>query len=81
MPAEEVWLVIISYDTHVDLLSMHFDPTPQGLVDRELSGVILEIGDDDRIVGIRIPNASRRVRLDHILPVEFQRQSSDDIAP
>jgi uncharacterized protein YuzE len=62
----------ILYDAKVDLLYLRLDERRQQLVNQRLADdVVLDIGDGDRIVGIEILDASKRVDLAQILPVRF----------
>ena len=62
----------IYYNDKTDLLYLRFDPRQQQLRNEDLTGdVVLDIGDGDRIVGIEILGASRKVQLDSLLPVGF----------
>ena len=36
---------------------------------RDLDDTVLDLGEDNRIVGIEIPDASRNISLDRLLPV------------
>ncbi len=63
----------ITYHEKTDLLYIRLDERPQQVTNREVSDdVILDIGDDDHIVGIEILGASQRLRLGGLLPVEYQ---------
>lgn len=63
----------ISYDVKRDLLYIRFDERKQPLINRRLDeDIVLDIGEDGRIVGIEILDASKRVRLEALLPVELQ---------
>ncbi len=60
----------ITYDSKVDLLYIRLDPRIQPLVnERAVEDVVLDVGEDGKIVGIEVLNASRRVNLGEILPV------------
>jgi uncharacterized protein YuzE len=57
-----------------DLLYIRLDERPQQVNNREVSDdIILDLGDNDRIVGIEILDASKRLRLEQVLPVEYQK--------
>ncbi len=63
----------ISYDVKRDLLYIRFDERKQPLINRRLDeDIVLDIGEDGRIVGIEILDASKRVRLEALLPVGLQ---------
>jgi len=49
------------------------DPRSQDVINRRAQeDVVLDIGRDERIVGIEIMNASRKLDLQQILPVRFE---------
>jgi uncharacterized protein YuzE len=62
----------ISYDAKSDLLYLRLDDTKQDVINRRVTDdVVLDIGKGDRIVGIEILDASKHVRIEKILPVEY----------
>lgn|GEM_PF-132266 len=62
----------IQYDSGTDLLYLRLDDEPQAVVNRRVSeDVVLDIGRNDRLVGIEIMDASRHVRMDKLLPVTY----------
>jgi uncharacterized protein YuzE len=62
----------IHYDTKTDLLYLRLDDRKQQVMNRRVSeDVVLDIGEDDRIVGIEILDASKRLNLERLLPVEY----------
>ena len=63
----------ILYNDKTDLLYIRLDERRQKVINKRLSEVIvLDIGEDDRIVGIEIQDASRRVNLDGLLPMKYK---------
>lgn len=63
----------ISYNEKADLLYIRLDDRKQEIVNRRISeDIVLDIGMDDRIVGIEILDASRRVTLEQILPLKYE---------
>lgn len=61
----------ITYHEKTDLLYIRLDQRPQQVTNQEVSeDVILDIGDEGRIIGIE--SASERLRLSELLPVEYQ---------
>lgn len=64
--------MIISYDTVADLLSLRFDDRRHEEVvnKRVLDDVVLDVGENDKIVGIEILDASTHLNLAKVLPVE-----------
>jgi len=68
--------VQILYDDRKDLLYLRLDERTQEVINRRLSDdVVLDLGEDDRIVGIEILYASERINLSELLPTECRRAS------
>ncbi len=66
----------IEYDTKNDLLYLRFENEPSTLINKRVSdNIVLDIGPDDKIVGIEIMDASKNINLNKILPVEYQNIS------
>ena len=62
----------VLYDSKTDLLYLRLDDRKQKLVNKRVSDdIVLDIGEDDRIVGIEFLDASRNISLDRLLPVTF----------
>ena len=60
----------VHYDDKTDLLYIRFDDRAQDVLNRDVAdGVTLDIGAHERIVGIEILDASRRVDLRQVLPI------------
>ncbi|MFH1927849.1 MAG: DUF2283 domain-containing protein [Chloroflexota bacterium] len=63
----------IVYNDKTDLLYIRLDDRKQDVINRRVSeGIVLDIGEGDRIVGIEILDASRRVTLERLLPVKYE---------
>ena len=63
----------IVYNDKMDLLYIRFDDRKQDIINRRISeDIVLDIGENDRIVGIEILDASKRITLDRILPVKYE---------
>lgn len=63
----------IVYNDKTDLLYIRLDDRKQDVINRRISeDIVLDIGEDDRIVGIEILDASRHVTLDRLLPVKYE---------
>ena len=66
----------ILYDDRQDLLYLRLDERTQDVINRRLSDdVVLDIGEDDRIVGIEILDASERLNLSELLPIQYRQAS------
>ena len=64
----------VHYNDKTDLLYIRLDDQKQDIVNRRVSdGVVLDLGEGDRIVGIEILDASKHVALDRVLPVTYDR--------
>ena len=62
----------ITYNDKSDLLYIRLDDRKQHVVNKQVAeDIVLDIGEDNRIVGIEILDASKRVSLDKVLPVNF----------
>jgi uncharacterized protein YuzE len=63
----------ITYNDKTDLLYIRLDDRKQDVVNRRVSeDVVLDIGEEDRIIGIEIMDASRHIALDRLLPVKYE---------
>lgn len=63
----------IVYDVKADLLYIRLDEKPQTVINRRLSDdVVLDIGNGEKIVGIEILDASKRLNLSELLPVKYK---------
>jgi len=63
----------ILYDVNKDLLYIRLDEQKQTVINRRLSeDIVLDVGEGDRIVGIEILDASKRLNLEGLLPVKYQ---------
>jgi len=62
----------VLYDDKSDLLYIRFDDRKQEVINKRVSeDVVLDLGDGDRIIGIEIMDASKHIRLEQLLPVEY----------
>jgi uncharacterized protein YuzE len=61
----------ILYNVNTDLLYIRLDDQKQSVINRRVSeDIVLDIGAGDKIVGIEILDASRRLSLERLLPVK-----------
>lgn len=61
----------IHYDSATDLLYLRFDDRRQEVLNRRVSDdVVLDVGENDKIVGIEILYASTHLDLGKLLPIE-----------
>jgi uncharacterized protein YuzE len=63
----------ILYNVSTDLLYIRLDDQKQSVINRRVSeDIVLDVGAGDKIVGIEILDASRRLSLERLLPVKYQ---------
>ena len=63
----------ILYNVKTDSLYLRLDDRKQQVVNKRVSDdVVLDIGEDDRIVGIEILDASKHLNLEKLLPVKYE---------
>jgi uncharacterized protein YuzE len=63
----------ILYNVKTDLLYLRLDDRKQQVVNKRLSDdIVLDMGEDDRIVGIEILDASKHLNLERLLPVQYE---------
>ncbi len=63
----------ITYDDKTDLLYIRLDESKQEVINKRVTeGIVLDIGEGDRIIGIEILEASTHVSLDKILPIQSE---------
>jgi len=63
----------VTYHEKSDLLYISLEDSPEQVVNRRVDAdVVLDLAEGDRIVGIEILDASKRIRLDKLLPLEYQ---------
>ncbi len=63
----------IHYNVKTDLLYIRLDDQKQPVINRQLSeGIVVDVGEGDRIVGIEILDASKHLNLERLLPVQYE---------
>jgi uncharacterized protein YuzE len=63
----------IVYNDKTDLLYIRLDERKQDVINKRVSeDIVLDMGENDKIVGIEILDASKRVSLDRLLPVRYE---------
>jgi uncharacterized protein YuzE len=63
----------ILYNAKTDLLYLRLDDRPQQVINKRLSeDIVLDLGENDRIVGIEILDASKHLNLEGLLPVRYE---------
>lgn len=62
----------IFYNTKSDLLYLRLDDRKQQVMNQRSEDIVLDIGEDNKIVGIEILDASHHVNLESLLPVKHE---------
>ena len=63
----------IIYNDKTDILYFRLDDRKQELINKRITeDIILDIGEDDRLIGIEIMDASQHVNLENLLPVKYE---------
>jgi uncharacterized protein YuzE len=62
----------IAYNDKTDLLYIRLDDRKQNVINKRVTeDIVLDVGENDKIIGIEILDASRHVSLDKLLPVNY----------
>jgi uncharacterized protein YuzE len=63
----------IIYNDQIDLLYIRLDDKKQEIINKRISeDIVLDIGDDEKVIGIEILNASQNVNLKKLFPVKYK---------
>ena len=62
----------IIYNARTDLIYIQIDEANQTVLNRQISDdVVVDIGEDEQLVGIEILDASKNLDLTKLLPIEY----------
>lgn len=62
----------ILYNDKTDLLYIRFDEKKQEVINKRIdSEIVLDIGEDEKVIGIEIMDASQNVNLRKLFPVKY----------
>jgi uncharacterized protein YuzE len=62
----------IHYDSKTDLLYLRIESEEQQVINKQIAeDIVLDIGKNDKIVGIEIMDASKHINLEKLFPIEF----------
>jgi uncharacterized protein YuzE len=68
--------MIIHYDSKTDLLYLRLEPAKQQVTNlRVTEDIVLDMGENDKIIGIEIMDASKHVNLEKLMPVEYSKST------
>jgi uncharacterized protein YuzE len=60
------------YNAKTDLLYLRFDDQKQQVINKSISeDIVLDFGEDNKIVGVEILDASKHLNLERLLPVKY----------
>jgi len=63
----------ILYNDKTDLLYIRLDEREQEVVNKRISeDIVMDIGKDERLIGIEILDASKHVNLKRLLPIKYE---------
>ncbi|MGD0694598.1 MAG: DUF2283 domain-containing protein [Terriglobia bacterium] len=63
----------VIYNPKSDLLYLRLDDRKQQVINRRVDeNVVLDLGEDEKIVGIEVLDASQHLSLEKLLPVEYE---------
>ncbi len=62
----------IHYDSKTDLLYLRIAPDQQDVTNKRVTeDIVLDLGADNKIIGIEIMDASQHVNLEKLMPIEY----------
>ena len=62
----------ILYNAKADLVYLRLDDRKQQVINKRNSdNIVLDVGEDNKIVGIEILDASKHLNLERLLPVKY----------
>ena len=66
--------MVIHYDSKTDLLYLRIESESQDVINRQVSeDIVLDIGKDNKIVGIEIMDASKHINLEKLMPIDYTK--------
>jgi uncharacterized protein YuzE len=68
----------VYYDGKADLLYLRFDEEKRQVVNKRVTeDVVLDIEDEDKIIGIEILDASKHINLAKVLPIYYELKQQE----
>jgi uncharacterized protein YuzE len=62
----------ILYNDRTDLLYIRLDDRKQEVINRRVSDdIVLDVGENDKVIGIEILDVSKHVNLERLLPAKY----------
>ena len=64
--------MIITYNDRTDLLCIRLDDRKQEVINkRATEGIVVDVGENNKIIGIEILDASKHVDLERLFPIRY----------
>ena len=65
--------MIVEYNANTDMLYLRLSGDEHTLINKHVTeDIVLDIGEDDKIIGIEILDASQHVTLKDLLPIQYK---------
>jgi len=66
----------IHYDSKTDLLYLRLESSEQEVTNKRVTDdIVLDLGANDKIIGIEIMDASKHVNLEKLMPITYSEAS------
>ena len=66
----------VHYNSQTDLLYLRLEQEDHSITNKRISeDIVLDIGRDNKIIGIEIMDASQHVNLEKVMPIEYTKAS------
>ena len=64
----------IHYDSKTDLLYLRIESSTQQVINKRVSEeMVLDIGENGKIIGIEIMDASQHINLEKLMPIDYYK--------
>jgi uncharacterized protein YuzE len=64
----------IHYDSKTDLLYLRIESATQEVINKRVSEeMVLDIGENEKIIGIEIMDASKHINPEKLMPIEYSK--------
>ena len=69
-------ILTINYNSQTDLLYLRLEQEDHSITNKRISeDIVLDIGSDNKIIGIEIMDASQHVNLEKVISIEYTKAS------
>jgi len=67
-------IMTIHYDSKTDLLYLRIESSAQEVINKRVTDeIVLDIGENEKIIGIEIMDASKHINLEKLMPIEYSK--------